>query len=195
MEIVSTVTTETQGRNRIHPKKFALWVACASIMMMFAAFSSAYLVRKAGGNWLEFELPSMFFVSTAVIVLSSVVLHLAYIQYKKLNTSLYRGLLGVGLVLGIGFLALQYAGWEQLKAQDILLGTNPSSSFVYVISGMHALHILGGIIAITLAFVFAMIKKHEVTPRRKLGLEMMLSYWHFVDFLWLYLLGFFLLQQ
>ncbi|MEM1218669.1 MAG: cytochrome c oxidase subunit 3 [Bacteroidota bacterium] len=180
-------------RSKIHPKKFALWIACASMMMLFAAFTSAYVVRQAAGNWLEFQLPSLFFYSTVVILLSSLTLHGSYFSFKQGNVGLYRGLLILSLILGLGFVVLQYMGWNQLNAIGVPLDGNPAGSFVYVISGVHAAHVLGGIAAISLALLHAFILPYKVTERRKLRFELTLTYWHFVDFLWVYLLGFFLL--
>lgn len=182
-------------RSKIHPKKFALGVACASILMMFAAFTSAYIVRQAAGNWLEFRLPDIFYINTLVILLSSATIHGSYLAFKRGKTKVYRVLLGITLILGLAFLALQYQGWLALTAIGVELTTNPSGSFVYVISGVHAAHILGGIAALIVAIIHAYALKHKVTPARKLRFEMTLIYWHFVDFLWVYLLVFFTLQQ
>jgi len=182
-------------RNKIHPRKFALLVACAGIMMMFAAFTSAYIVRQAAGNWLEFRLPDLFYLNTGVILLSSLSLHSSYLAFKRGNTRAYRLLLAATLVLGLAFLVLQYQGWQALAAIGVELTTNPSGSFVYVISGVHAAHILGGIAALMLALLHAFALPHRVTPARKLRFEMTVIYWHFVDFLWVYLLLFFTLQS
>ena len=182
-------------RNKIHPKKFALWVACASILMLFAAWTSAYIVRKASGNWLEFRLPDIFLVNTAVILLSSVTLQGSYTAFKKGKEQLYRGLLVATAVLGLAFLVLQYQGWLTLASIGVELTTNPSGSFVYVISGAHAAHILGGVAVLIIAMIHAFALPYKVTPARKLRFELTLTYWHFVDFLWVYLLLFFLLQS
>lgn len=182
-------------RSKIHPKKFALLVACASIMMMFAAFTSAYIVRQAAGNWLEFPLPNLFFVSTAVIVLSSVVLHISYLGFKKGNAMLYKSFMVLAFLLGIGFLVLQYQGWNAMMEMGVPLRTNPSGDFIYAISGVHAAHILGGLAALSIALIHAFSLKYKVTPARKLRFELTMIYWHFVDFLWVYLLVFFLMQQ
>ena len=190
----ATVATE-YGRSKIHPKKFALWVGCASIMMMFAAFTSAYIVRQAAGNWLEFSLPGIFYFNTGVILLSSLTLHASYLSFKRGHEKLYKGLLAATFVLGLVFLALQYQGWQALSDMGIELTTNPSGSFVYVISGVHAAHILGGIAALIIAMIHAFALKYEVTAGRKLRFELTLTYWHFVDFLWVYLLLFFVLQS
>lgn len=182
-------------RKGIHPKKFALYVACASIVMMFAAFTSAYMVRQAAGNWLEFPMPTLFYINTAVIVASSLTLHGSYLSFKRGNPILYRGLLVLTLLLGFAFLALQYQAWQDMVAIGIELTTNPSGSFVYVISGTHAAHILGGIGALIIALIHAFVLPYKVTAGRQLRFEMTLIYWHFVDVLWIYLLLFFTIQS
>jgi cytochrome c oxidase subunit III len=183
------------GRNKIHPQIFALLAACGSIMMMFAAWSSAYLVRKAAGNWLEFQLPSVFMFSTAVILLSSLTLHGSYRAFLQGKETPYRFLLAASLVLGLVFLVCQYQGWTALQRMGIEIGTNPSGSFVYVLSYVHAAHIVGGIAALTVACLHAFALKLQATPKRKLRFELTLIYWHFVDLLWVYLFLFFLSQQ
>lgn len=183
------------SKNKIHPKKLALWFGCASITMMFTAFTSAYIVRQAAGNWLEFRLPDIFFFNTLVILLSSVTLHSSYLAFKKGKEKRYKSLLIISLILGLAFLVFQYQGWLALQAIGVELNTNPSGSFVYVISGVHAAHIIGGIAAILVAIIQAFWLKYKVTPVRKLRFELTLTYWHFVDFLWIYLLIFFVLQS
>jgi cytochrome c oxidase subunit III len=196
MAFAKSMALETkEKRSRIHPHKFALWVACASMIMFFAAFTSGYIVRRSAGNWLEFVMPNLFFYNTIVILLSSVTLHSAYIAFKKMNTQVFKVLLGVSLMLGITFLVLQYQAWIALSENGVELTTNPSSSFLFVISGFHAAHVLGGVAAIAIAFVKSLVIKHEVTPIRKLRLELTTQYWHFVDILWLYLFVFLIVQQ
>ncbi len=192
---MNATLTESHYRNKIHPKKFALWVACASMTMMFAAFTSAYIVRQASGNWLEFNLPDVFSYSTGVILASSIVLHCAYIAFKKRNVFLYKGLLVLALLLGIAFVVLQYQGWLAMEKMGVQLTGNPSGSFVYVISGLHAAHVLGGISAIIVALVHAFALKFKVTKVRILRFELTLTYWHFVDLLWIYLFLFFIYQK
>jgi cytochrome c oxidase subunit III len=188
-----TVASEYR-RSKIHPKKFALWVGCASMLMLFAAFTSAYIVRQAAGNWLEFRLPDIFYINTGVILLSSAALHGSYLAFKRGKTQAYRVLLVITFILGVAFLALQYQGWQALTEIGVGLTTNPSGSFVYVISGVHAAHILGGIAALVVAIIHAVALPHKVTKARKLRFELTSIYWHFVDFLWIYLLVFFTVQ-
>ena len=189
------VETRPYRRNRIHPKKFAMWVACASMAMLFAAFTSAYVVRQAAGNWLEFRLPAPFFWSAGAILLSSLTLHLSFLNFKKGREAAYKGLLIISTLLGLTFMGLQYAGWLALTENGINLTGNPSGSFVYVISGVHAAHVLGGIAALLIALVHAFALKFKPSPGRALRFELTLIYWHFVDFLWIYLLVFFILQR
>ena len=183
------------GRSKMHPLKFALIISCASIMMLFAGLTSAYIVRRAGGNWLEFRLPNLFFVNTIVVLLSSAALQASYHFFKTGKEGLYKGLMLVGFVLGMLFIVLQYQGWLDMHAIGVELTGNPAGSFVYVISAIHAAHILAGLAAITVALVHAFSLKFRFTPKRKLRFELTLIYWHFVGFLWLYLLTFFVIQS
>lgn len=182
-------------RSKIAPQKFALYVACASIMMMFAAFTSAYIVRQAAGNWLEFRLPNLFFVSTGVILLSSLTLQLSYQYFKQLKVQLYRGFLLITFALGLLFVVLQYQGWQAMYDIGIELTGNPSGAFVYVISGVHAAHVLGGLGVLFVALAHAFFLPVKLSKQRKLRFELTLVYWHFVDLLWIYLIIFFVLQQ
>lgn len=190
-----TAKMEYGTKSKIHPKKFALWVACASITMMFAAFTSSYLVRRAAGNWLEFPLPAMFYASTVAILLSSVALHLSYRAFKAGKELVYKRLLILAFSMGFAFVLMQYAGWLALQDMGVAINTNPSGSFVYVISGVHAAHVLGGIAALTVALLHAFMLPFKPNAARMLRFELTLTYWHFVDVLWVYLFIFFLIQS
>lgn len=183
------------NRSKIHPKKFALFVACASMMMMFAGLTSAYIIRQAAGNWLEFSLPKMFYYNTIVMLASSLILQASYSAFKKGNAPLYRGLLVLGFIAGLAFVALQYQAWLAMDMNGVRFDGNPSGSFVYVLSGIHVVHVLAGISAIVVALAHAFFLPMKVTAKRLLRFEMTLIFWHFVDALWIYLLLFFILQQ
>jgi cytochrome c oxidase subunit 3 len=163
--------------------------------MLFAALTSAYVVRQAAGNWLEFPMPVLFLYSTLTLVVSSFTLHFAYKGFLAGNVKTYKYLLLLTFVLGILFIYLQYKGWMALVAMGVELGTNPSGSFLYVLSGLHAAHILGGLAAVFVAILHAFILPYEVSAKRKLRFEMTQIYWHFVDVLWIYLIVFLWLQQ
>jgi cytochrome c oxidase subunit 3 len=180
-------------RKKIHPQKFALWVAMASIMMMFAGLTSAYIVRKAQGNWVFYHLPVVFWVSTVTILLSSVTIVLGLKAFKRREMPKFRLLISLTLILGVLFAILQYLGFKQLYASHIRLDGNPSESFLFIIAGLHLLHILGGIIALLIVFFRAFRTKVKIYSST--GLEIVASYWHFVDVLWIYLFVFFLANE
>jgi cytochrome c oxidase subunit 3 len=189
------VATKTANKvSSIHPKKFALWMAMGSIVMLFAGLTSGYIVRKAAGNWYEFQIPNLFYYSTAAIIASSISLHLSYRSFLNGKVSAYRWFLVVAFLCGWAFLAFQYAGWRQLNETGIFLTTNVSSSFLFAIVAMHALHILGGLAAILVTTIMAFKLPYKLNPIRQLRFELTLTYWHFVDVIWLYLLVFLFLQ-
>lgn len=188
----STLVTKGRG-GRIHPHKFAMWVSMASIVMMFAGLTSAYIVRKAQGNWLEYDLPFVFWLSTGAILLSSFTMIKGIRAFKARERQAYRRWITLTLIFGLSFALLQYMGFSQLYGQNIRIDGNPSESFLFIIAGLHVLHVLGGIIALTIVFfrAFSSRTKHYNAT----GLEVVGSYWHFVDILWIYLFIFFLVNQ
>lgn len=187
--------SEKSHINRVHPQLFALWVGIVAIIMMFVALTSAYIVRKSAGNWLEFNLPTSFYISTAFILGSSVVFQLSLNAYKAWNAKLFNALLFLGIFLGIGFIVFQYFGWSYLYDIGISHRENVSSSFLFLITWLHAAHVLGGIVALIMLAVSINIKPFLVTPKRLLRIKMVFVYWHFVDILWLYLLLFLITQH
>ncbi len=189
------IVSKEYRSNNIHPLKFALWVGIATIIMMFGAFTSAYIVRRAAGNWYEFKLPDIFWLSTIVIVMSSLTLHASYRSFVGGMEKRYKSLLVATLVLGLLFVVLQYMGWKAMTDMGATFTINPSSSFVYVISGIHAAHVLGGVTALIVALIHAFALPFKPTPRRRLRFELVVHYWHFVDVLWVYLFIFFLAQS
>jgi cytochrome c oxidase subunit III len=191
---MATLAKSTYSQNKIHPLKMTLWVAIGAIIMMFAAFTSAFIVRRAAGNWYEFKLPELFFLNTVVIVLSSLTLHLSYTSFKKGQERMYKGMLIATFVLGLLFVVLQYLGWQAMYDMGATLTVNPSSAFIVLISGTHAAHVLGGIAALAMALIHAFYLPYKPTPRRQLRFELVVQYWHFVDILWVYLVFFFALN-
>ena len=180
-----------EQKKRIHPHKFTLWVGLASIVMMFAGLTSAYIVKRNQVNWVTFALPNVFWYSTAVILLSSFTLWLAQSAFKSRKMLKYRKLVVATLLLGVLFIILQVLGFGQLWANGLTLTANVSFSFLYIIVGLHALHLVGGIIALVVLFIRAFSSK--VRNYDIVTVEVMSTYWHFVDFLWIYLLIFLVL--
>ena len=188
---MSTVSRQNE-RKRIHPHKFTLWVGMGSIFMMFAGLTSAYIVRRNQANWLEFGLPKIFWYSTLVIIISSVTMHLSLKAFKAREMARYRTLITVTAALGVLFATLQGFGFNQLHKNGVQLlgrGSNPAASFLAIITGLHVLHVLGGVIALLIIFFRAYsskTKNYSAVP-----VEVVSSYWHFVDILWIYLFIFF----
>lgn len=184
---------QTGSETGIHPKKFALWLLIVASVMLFAAFTSAYIVRRGEGNWMIFDLPSAFTVNIFVIVLSSVFMQLAYRAAKRDELNSLKIYLTLTLLAGIGFAAGQWIGWTQLVQNHIYLTGNPSESFIYVISGVHLLHIILGI-----GFISAVLFKSfrfQVHKKNMLSINMCTTFWHFLGLIWIYLYFFFLLNR
>lgn len=188
---MSTIANEAP--KRIHPHKFTLWVAMGSIIMMFAGLTSAYIVKKNQSSWLEFDLPVIFMYSTFVILLSSLTIHLATKAFKTREMGRYRLLITVTAILGLLFMGMQVVGFMDLEARNIALTgakSNSSASFLLVITGLHMLHVLGGVIALLVIFIKAYIS--SVKNYSSLSIELVGTYWHFVDILWIYLFIFYI---
>jgi cytochrome c oxidase subunit 3 len=179
-------------QKKIHPHKFTMWIAIGSIIMMFAGLTSAYIVKSQQAVWLEIKTPQVFWYSTLAILLSSLAIQMALRSFKQREMNRYRQLMAVTVLLGAAFVALQSIGFQQLWNSGIQFkGVAGAGQFLYVIFGLHALHVAGGVVALLVMFFkayFGKIKTYSST-----GLEVAATYWHFVDVLWIYLLVFFIL--
>src|SRR5687767_13563301 len=126
----------------IYARRFLMWLVIASIVMMFAGFTSAYIVKQSDkAAWVNFPLPVNFYYSTLFILLSSGSLFMATRFFKKSRLGMYRIFLGLALILGTLFLGSQYLGWQAMQSNGFLLRTEVSAAFVFVISGFHAIHV------------------------------------------------------
>lgn len=182
----------TDQNRRIHPHKFTMWVAIGSILMMFAGLTSAYIVKRSQVNWLMIEVPVIFWFSTLTILSSSATIHLSLKSLRDKRMVEYRRWMVVTAVLGVLFIISQIIGFVQFGKQDIRIigaGSNASYSFLFAISSLHGLHVLGGVIALLVIAIRAVsISKRNYST---LPLEITATYWHFVDALWIYLFIFF----
>ncbi len=189
----------------------------ASITMMFAGLTSGYIVRQAQGDWRYFKMPFVFWVSTALILVSSATIWGALRAFRQRYMARFRGLLSITLVLGIAFGVCQFTGFKQLYTQPqhmvmsapgipdaasaapttevkpVRVDGNPSESFLFIIAGLHLLHILGGIVALSIILLRSYRRRIKVYSAT--GLEVASQYWHFVDILWIYLFLFLLANQ
>jgi len=172
------------------PASTGIWVILAAIGMTFAALTSALVVRKGGAtDWHHFTLPSILYLNTLILLASSLTLE---VSRKRVAAFMAAGKVGLAnpapwlyatLGLGLAFVAGQYVAWRQLNAQGLYLATNPSSSFFYVFTAAHALHLIGG-----LGGLARVIAKFNSASLRRATLDATSRYWHFMDVLWVYLL-------
>jgi cytochrome c oxidase subunit 3 len=179
-------TLNTQGRD--HATRSGIWVAIFAITMSFAALTSALMVRQGSGDWSHIVLPRVMYLNTVILVLSSFAFEMARSRATRgTRVDLKKSViwLTVTLLLGLLFVAGQYIAWRQLVAQGLYLATTPNSSFFYVFTAVHALHLLGGIAG--LAYLISRIALSRSLPRWS-SFEGTAIYWHFMDGLWLYLL-------
>jgi cytochrome c oxidase subunit 3 len=190
IESVERNSQVNDQRKKIHPHKFTLWVALGSIIMMFAGLTSAYIVKRNMGAWTSFPFPRAFWYSTAVILLSSLTVQMAVRAFKEREMQRYRNQITATAVLGVLFVCLQWIGFRSIWNSGITLHGSGAGQFLYVIAGLHALHVLAGVVALIVMFIraySARIRNYDSTP-----VELMSTYWHFVDLLWLYLFIFFM---
>lgn len=184
--------TMSDQKKRMHPHKFTMWVAIGSILMMFAGLTSAYIVKRSQAGWIMLEIPVVFWYSTIAILLSSLMIHLSLKSLRQRDIKASRNWLVLTAVLGVLFLVLQIMGFKAFGEMDIRLvgaGSNASHSFLLAISGLHGLHVLGGVIALVVMAVravYSSTRNYNTVP-----LEVVSTYWHFVDLLWIYLFIFF----
>ncbi len=172
------------------PMKFILWLFLVSIIMLFASQTSAYLVRRAEGNWLEFEMPKIFWYSTAVLLVSSISMQWAYFAAKKDQFKQLKIAISITFALGLAFLWMQFEGWRNLVDMNVYFVGNPSGSFFYVFTGLHGFHIISGLIV--LLFALRAVFRLKVHAKSLRQIQICSTYWHFLDLLWLYLFVFLL---
>jgi cytochrome c oxidase subunit III len=184
--------TMTEQRNSVHPQKLMMWIGMASMFMVFAGFTSAFILQKGSSNWASIELPKAFWISTLIVMASSFTMHKAVACFKTRDMKTYKSFITTTLILGIVFIALQAIGFVNLYQSGVHLDGGPSGAFLYIISGIHGLHMLAAIIALVIIYIIAFRKKVKVYS--SVSHEIMATFWHFVDILWVYLFIFFLIN-
>lgn len=187
--------SEEEEKKLIREKssKPMLWLGMVSMMMLFGGFSSAYIVSYHSAKWLKFELPQLFYISTAVIILSSVTMNMALSAAKKDNYAGVKRFTLITLLLGIAFVICQFQAWSFLVSQGIYFTgktSNASGSYLYVLTALHLLHLAGGLISLAVVWVNAGRKKYNSS--NLLGIQLSAIFWHFLDVLWIYLFLFLL---
>jgi cytochrome c oxidase subunit III len=178
----------------MNPKKFALWLFIVTVIMLFGAWTSAYIVKRADTGWAEVNMPWHFWLNTWLILASSVTMFLATRAAKRDGLELVKLMMGITTLLGIGFLVGQYLAFSELIAlSQYFTGGNVSHSFIYVITGAHGVHVVSGVVVLVITLISAF--RYKAHSKNMDGIEMCATYWHFLGILWLYLFVFLLLNR
>ncbi|MEX0273455.1 MAG: heme-copper oxidase subunit III [Flavobacteriaceae bacterium] len=188
------LTDRTPQEKNERSKKMMLWFGIVSLVMAFAGWTSAYIVSRTREDWMgDLELPSSFYISTVVIILSSITYVLAKNAQKKGRQKACTQFLLATLVLGVVFVVFQFRGFSELVAQGHYF-TGPTSnvktSYVFLIAAVHVVHVVAGIISLLVVLYNQIKGKYSASDY--LGLSLGATFWHFLDFLWLYLFLFML---
>ena len=170
-----------------HTYQVGMLMAIAAIVMLFAAFTSAMVVRKGlSTDWVPTALPSILYLNTVILIASSAALELSRRSLAQGLGSRFALWLYATVGLGAAFVAGQLLAWRELGARGVYLSTNPSSSFFYLLTATHGIHLLGGIVA--LAYVAARAKTIARGEKKRTAVDVTALYWHFMDGLWIYIL-------
>jgi len=186
-----------------NPQEAALNMGLVGITSLFVALTAAYLFSAPDWSWKQFSFPKLFLVSTLMIVASSWTLHKAVQAFNNDDEKSLKKMLTFTVILALGFVVTQFLGWGELRSEGIFVAGKPDGSYLYLISGLHALHVIGGIIPLGY-YYFTTLKKLKdpvksllfITDENyKRKFDLLERYWHFVDILWIYLLFFFLFNH
>jgi len=189
--MTTSIPIEEQKQIRNRTAKPLLWVALAGMTMIFASLTSAYVVRQADPDWLSFDLPSVFFISTGIIILSSFTLVFADWSAKNNNQIGIKLGLGLTLLLSIAFVYSQFYAYGVMISEGMYFsGTNISSSFLYALTFVHLAHVFGGNITLLVTFIQSL--RNKYSSSNKLGIELASWYWHYLTGVWMFLLLFLL---
>lgn len=200
MKDIKVKTSDNFFTKRREPFRYMLWLGISGIALMFFVLSILYAKYQFSQISSDnFPLPGVFWMSTLFIVASSITLHNALRVIEREQFLYYRVLIGSTFGLGCLFVIFQILGWNELHAAGVFINSGVASSFLYVLSGLHLLHILGGLFFLLVAFIEALRHRnyvdsfiYSVNPPNQLRLKLISVYWHFVDALWIYLFLFFL---
>ncbi len=171
-----------------------VWLGTLSIVMLFAGLTSAYVVRRGAGDWFSIVLPQVFWISTAVIIFSSITMNFALYSFRKNKIRAGILFLGATFVLGLVFAWCQWQGWAELNSNGIYLSHAKgqsaliSGSYIFLLTALHLAHVAGGVIALLISFISSLRGRYSATNVH--GLRLSAIYWHFLDALWIYLFVF-----
>jgi len=191
MPTIVSDNTHYKDEFRRKNSKPLLWIAMVSIVMFFGGVTSAVIVSQGGGGFIAIPMPIEFTISTIVILVSSLVFHYGFIAINKGNYNLAKMSVLITLILGLFFVLTQYLGWVSLHDNGFYLAGKEStqeSSFLYLITGLHVVHLIGGLLSLIVVLIKTFKKKYNAEDT--VGMQVSLTYWHFLGGLWIYLFFF-----
>lgn len=165
--------------------RVGLWILLIAVIMLFAGLSSAYVVLRGVPSWQNIQLPSLLWPNTGILILSSIAIELSRRSARRNQLHQMKQWLGLSGVLGLAFLAGQLAAWQQLVKAGVYLPSTLQSSFFYILTGLHGIHLLGGIAALVAVLITGF--RNRLTALKHEPLDLCATYWHFMDGLWVYL--------
>lgn len=166
-----------------------LWISMVGMGMAFAGLSSAYIIRQADTDWLTFDMPQPFYISAVIIIASHFTMFMAQKAVKTNNYTAVKNMVAASLVLGLLFVGSQLYAYSYMVDRGLhLVGTSVSSSFVYILTGFHLVHLGAGIIVLAVTLFQA--AKNKYNAENHLGLSLTATFWHFLGALWIYLVLF-----
>ncbi len=174
--------------NRKKTSKPLLWICIVSIIMFFSGLTSAVVVSQGGGGFIDIELPTAFLISTIIIIVSSAVFHFGLNAIKNGKMGIAKISVSITLILGFLFIASQFMGWSKLYENGIYAVGSQStqqSSYLYLLTALHVAHLIGGLISLIVVLVKTLKNKYSST--NYLGVQISITYWHFLGGLWIYL--------
>jgi cytochrome c oxidase subunit 3 len=190
------IVEEAKKPLAMHPKKFALWLFMASVIMLFGAWTSAYIVKRGEPGWSSFELPAQFWINSFLIVVSSGTLYWAQRSARRDELEKVKLAVSLTAALGVLFLVGQWLAWMKMIEMNHYftgMGSNTSSSFIYVLTGVHGLHVISGVAVLVVLLIATF--RYQVHSKNMTRIEMCSTYWHFLGGLWLYLFVFLILNR
>ena len=187
--MITAMSQLEDHQRKIQAQRFGLYLGLTTIVMLFTALTSAYIVRQGAGNWLFVKMPMQFWISTGIIILSSGTMYYAKAAHKAMEVSKFRILFWSTFILGTAFIISQYQGWLAIAKTGIYLDGNPGGSFIYVISMVHVVHVMVGLVLLFIMALRTTIKKFNPNYNYKIGF--IATYWHFIGIVWIYLFIFF----
>jgi cytochrome c oxidase subunit 3 len=186
----------------IHPKQIVIILIIAAVTVLFFAFSASYLYNRIQTGIPPVQLPPLFYFNSLILLASSYTLIKAKKAYIEDETEKYKRLIGATIIISFIFLVFQIFAWQQMKSMNIFVDAANTGSYMYLISATHFIHVIGGLPFLIVFFINAIRKMRSPVsvlvyfsdPDKKRDLQLLTTYWHYIDVLWIYLVLFFLVN-